>query len=82
VNSRDSQVGFIVKQSRLIPAVRDGFAGKDVSMTTLYALIKRFLEALVPMPESNAWDDYKRARAMELAREDLRGQDAFQLRKF
>ncbi len=28
---------------------------------------KRTIEALLPKPEGNAWDDYKKARSMELA---------------
>jgi len=36
-------------------------------MTMLIDWFKRTIEALLPKAESNAWDDYRKARAMELA---------------
>lgn len=35
-------------------------------MTTIGEWIKRMFDAIMPSPEGNAWDELKRARALEV----------------
>lgn len=43
-----------------------------LAMTTISNWFKKLFAAIVPSQEGNAWDELKRARAMELQRARIR----------